>query len=135
MQVLIIDDEAPILETLKKNFALEGIEVQTCTSAKEAIALHQKHLFAVVITDIRMPEMSGVEVIEAVRKVSPTTIVYVMTGYASLMNLAECLGLGAADYFMKPFESLGLLNKTIKEALERHARWKKDLLQLRRTKI
>jgi len=127
MEILIVDDEEHILETLKSHLELDGIKVKTATSAEEAISLHWANLFPVILTDIRMSNMSGLDLIREVKVVHPTCIVFVMTGYASLMNMTECLEAGAADYYIKPFENLEMVIKSVKDAIARYERWMKDL--------
>lgn len=130
MSVLIVDDESEILKTLEGHFAIEGIEVTTTTSAKEALELQKKNLFPVVLSDIRMPGMDGVELTKKIKAIHATSIIFIMTGYASFGNLVQCLELGAVDYFKKPFEEIEFVISSVKQALERHARWRKDLKEI-----
>lgn len=134
MSVLIIDDEKEILETLKRHFDLEGIDVTVATNPKEALKLMSSNPFPVVLTDIRMPEMSGVEVIRKAKGINPTSIIYVMTAYASMVNMVECLELGAADYFIKPFQNMDFVIQTVKDALARHRRWQQDIVGVRKAR-
>lgn len=133
-QVLLVDDEAEILNLLKNRLLLDGISVETALSAEEAIEKNKDNLFPVVLTDIRMPGKSGVELIREIRKNQPTAIVYIMTGYASLSSMVECIGAGAVDYFMKPFDQVDEVAHTIKEAVQRHERWMSDLKGLKKGK-
>lgn len=133
-RVLIVDDEAGIVQSLQKLFELHGVATAVTTSAREAIQWHRASLFSVILTDIAMPEMSGVEVVRQAREISPTTSLYVMTGFGTMMNLSECLGLGAVDYFMKPFESADELIETVKARLARHDKWLADLSGAHRRK-
>lgn len=116
---------------LSMRFKLEGLKVAVAPDVDTAIALHEKHFFPVVLTDIRMPGKSGVDLIRAVKEIHPTCIVYVMTGYAKMENLVDCLELGAVDYLMKPFEDLDHLVHSIKQSLKRAERWRKDLIKMR----
>jgi len=134
MRVLIIDDEAGILSTLSRHLALQEIECVTCSSALDAIDKHDKELFPVIVSDIRMPEMTGIDVIKKVKAIHPSCIVFVMTGYSSMPYLLECLELGAADYFTKPFKDIDFIIKQISEGLHRYERWMKDLVATKRQK-
>ena len=134
MKLLIVDDEEEILKMLKRHLDLEGIEVHGFTSAQEALEDHRKHLYPVVLSDIRMPGMTGVELVREVKKIHPTCIVFIMTGYANLDSLVECLELGVLDYFHKPLEDLTFLTDSLKEAFQRQERWKRNLIGLHKTK-
>jgi len=127
MKILIIDDEEGIRQTLQGHFELDGLETVAMDNAVDALERHRKELFPVVLTDIQMPRMSGVEFIREVKRIHPTCQVYVMTGYASLSNMAECLGAGATDYFMKPFESIKQVVTEVRSGVTRYDRWMKDL--------
>lgn len=134
MSILIIDDETEILSTLSKHLALAELDHKTASSPIEGIKLHEEHLFSTVLTDIRMPEMNGVDVIKNIKSINPASICFIMTGYGSLNNLLECLQLGAVEYFFKPFENMEYVVNHLKEAETRHERWKKELIKLRKTK-
>ncbi|MCP5464140.1 MAG: response regulator [Deltaproteobacteria bacterium] len=135
MSVLIIDDEPEILQTVKNFLELNDIEVETCLSAKEALEKMRFKIYPVIVTDVRMPEMTGVEMVKEIKKTFPTAIIYIMTGFASMENLVECLELGAVDYFVKPFRDMDFIVNSIKEALDRSSRWKKDLVVAGRSKL
>lgn len=125
--ILIIDDEKPILQTLKKALALQGINCETTESAIQGLTLHKKNLFPVVLTDISMPEMTGIDFLREAKRIHPTCLIYIMTGYTSMSKLVDCLELGATDYFTKPFESLDVVTDNLKMGLARYERWKKEL--------
>lgn len=128
MRVLIVDDEEGICQTLTRKLRVEGILSEFSLSAVEALHRHRAEPYPVIITDIRMPQMSGVEFIRELKKTHPTSIVFVMTGYASMEKLIDCLEYGAADFFAKPFDDLDLVIKSIREALDRHQRWIRTLV-------
>ncbi|MDM7916389.1 MAG: response regulator [Candidatus Eisenbacteria bacterium] len=131
MSVLIVDDQSEILTLLTERLSLDGIACTTARSAPEALALHRDEHFAVILTDIKMPGMSGVQLLRKVKQIHPTTIVFVMTGFPTLTGLVECLEAGAADYFLKPFPSLDLVSASIENAIERHERWRVELAAFR----
>ena len=124
-KILIVDDEIYILETLKKLFELKDIDVDICENGKKALELHKKILYPVILTDIMMPEVDGVQFLRKVKAMHPTCIPFVMTGYASMANLIECLEMGAVDYFPKPFKDMAFVIKSVADAVERHERWTK----------
>ena len=127
MSVLLVDDNAEVLSMLKELLALEGMEAATATSAAEALRLHRERHFPVILTDIRMPGMTGVDLIRNVKRTHPTCIVFIMTAFASLAGLVECLEAGAVDYFIKPFVDTTAIVHALREALQRHERWTAQL--------
>lgn len=126
--LLVLDDEVEIVDTLERLCLLRGIKCVKSTNPKYAIELHRKMAFPVVLTDIKMPDIDGIGVTRAIKAAHPMTQVYIMTGYATLMNLADCLGAGAADFFFKPFENIDQIGDTVQEAFARHTRWVKHIL-------
>jgi DNA-binding NtrC family response regulator len=117
-RILVIDDEKPICEFCA--IALQRIPnvvVSTEHRAKAALKSCESGKFDLVLTDLNMPETSGVEVLKRVKESNPNTPVMVMTGYPSVDNSVECLRLGAADYVLKPLLIDDLLS-TVNRILE-----------------
>jgi DNA-binding NtrC family response regulator len=104
MRVLIVDDEPSLLLTLAANVELEGFEVDTASTGDEALEKFAAQPFDIVLTDIRMPGMNGVELFRRVRALDPNLPVVLMTGYAieGLMN--EAIQEGAFAVLPKPFD-------------------------------
>lgn len=134
MSVLIVDDEHEILNTLKRHCQIHDISCQTASSAQDALKLIKEQLFPVVLTDIRMPEMNGIVLMKEIKKINPTCIVFFMTGFSSMEYLLDCLEYGAADYFTKPIEDIEFVMNSLRAAIERSNRWKKDMLQVNKSK-
>lgn len=132
MKLLIVDDEKDILDVLQRNFQLVNIPCDVASSAENAISMHKNKLYNIVLTDIKMPGMNGTELVSELKRIQPATIVYMMTGFASLTSMVDCLGRGATDYFLKPFESLDELTLEIQLAQKRYQRWMKDLIHLKK---
>jgi len=103
MRVLVVDDEGSVLVTLSANLELEGFEVTSAASGAIALELLEEGVFDLVLTDIRMPGMSGVELFRRVRARSPAMPVVLMTAYAVEGLVEEALGEGAFAVLPKPF--------------------------------
>jgi two-component system NtrC family sensor kinase len=116
--ILIVDDEHDIRRLLREMLAFEGHEVTEAASGAEALELLRKAAFDLVVTDVRMPAMGGLELLHRVREASPSTEVIVATAYAELDTAIECLRAGAFDLLRKPF-NLQELFTCVSRALER----------------
>ena len=124
MKLLIVDDEEEILLMLRRNLELEGYETTVTTSPQEAVDLMKEGLFNLVLTDIKMPDMSGIELLREIKRINPLANVIMMTGYSSMSHVVECLGSGAVDYFVKPFTDLGIIIEALDQARNRISRWR-----------
>lgn len=130
MSVLIVDDEIQWLASLRRHAELMGLPVEVASSGEEALALHAKKLYPVILTDIMMPGMNGLDFLRQVKRLNPTCIIYVMTGYSTMSRLLDCLEAGVADYFYKPFPDTGEVLVELSRAVQRQERWKKDLMKV-----
>jgi diguanylate cyclase (GGDEF)-like protein len=102
-RVLVVDDDRLIREMTRDALVQEGFRVATAASGREALSrLGDEGPFDLVITDLSMREMDGLELLERVKRASPRTEVIVLTGYASLESALQAMRLGAADYLRKP---------------------------------
>jgi DNA-binding NtrC family response regulator len=101
-RILIIDDEDSIRDYLSMMLEREGYEVSACEDGKKALKLSSKEDFDVVITDIQLPGMSGIEILSSVRESDPTVPVIIITGHASQESAIEALNMGAFYYLLKP---------------------------------
>ena len=110
-RLLIVDDEAVIRDGLKRILEGESFVVETCSSGYSAIETMQKRDFDLIITDLKMPGMSGIEVLKSVRTLQPHIPVILITGYAAVDTAVEAMKNGAADYISKPFVPTLLLEK------------------------
>ena len=102
IKVLLVDDETSFVETLKRRLTLRRLEVLTAASAAEALALLAEQEPDVVVLDVRMPGMSGIEATREIRRTHPTVEVILLTGHASLEASMEGMTMGAFDYLLKP---------------------------------
>ena len=118
---MLIDDEPEILDCLSAALALKGFPSKQFCNPKAAIETYMSEEFDVVISDFKMPEMNGIEVLKAVRKHNQDAAVIILTGYADTNNAITAVNEGAYAFFHKPpdFKSLlATLSKIEKELLE-----------------
>ena len=127
-KILCVDDEAVILDSFRKILVLDGYSIDTVESGKEALLLIQSHHYDFVFTDLKMPEMSGVDVSKAVKHLRPDIDVIIITGYATVESAVEVMKFGAMDYVQKPFTEDELLEFTKKSLFKRQDRIQKQLL-------
>ena len=101
-KILVVDDERSILVLLKEALGQWGYQVTTTASAAEALGILKSELFDALITDIRMPDMSGLELLREVKKQDESIEVVMMTGYPTIASAVQALKEGAYDYLSKP---------------------------------
>jgi CheY-like chemotaxis protein len=126
-KILCVDDEAVILDSFRKILVLDGYCVDTIETGKEALGLIQNHSYDFLFTDLKMPEMDGVEVTKSAKHLRPDIDVVIITGYATVETAVECMKFGAMDYVQKPFTEDELLDFTKKAFIKREDRIKKML--------
>jgi two-component system response regulator AtoC len=115
--LLVVDDDPVTVNLLEEVLSKEGYGVTTALSGEEAIALGMENVFDMIITDVRMGEKDGIEVLRSFKKISPETTVVVITAFGSIENAIEAIREGAFDYVSKPFK-LEEIKFTIRMALE-----------------
>ena len=140
--VLVIDDEKNIREGLRDNFELEGYAVQTAADGREGLSLIARGGIDAVVTDLRMPKVSGEELLERVTREQPGLPVIVLTAHGSIDGAVAAMSRGAYNFLTKPVD-LNQLNLTVRRALEnrslaarhrqleeQHNRLQKEVLRL-----
>lgn len=126
-RILCVDDENVILDSFRKILVLDGYSVDTVNSGPEALSLIKSHHYDFLFTDLKMPEMDGVEVAKSVKSLRPDIDVIIITGYATVETAVECMKYGAMDYVQKPFTEDELLEFTSKSLIKRQDRIQKQL--------
>jgi len=116
-KILIIDDEAPIRASLREILEYEGYQVQEAESGKEGVRLATKFSYDVIFCDIKMPEMDGMEVLDALSAQLTQTCVVMISGHGTVETAVESLKKGAYDFIQKPLD-LNRILLTIRHALE-----------------
>lgn len=118
--VLVVDDEEPIRNALKRFLTGRGFEVHTAASGQEALAVLGAHNIALMLSDIRMPGMSGVDLVPQALEVAPHLAVVMLSAINDATTAALCMQRGAMDYLTKPLE-LDDLERAVQRALRRRA--------------
>ncbi|HXJ32710.1 MAG TPA: sigma-54 dependent transcriptional regulator [Candidatus Eisenbacteria bacterium] len=116
-RILIVDDEKAILVALRGLFTKEGYEVETASSGEEAVRKIEAGSFHVVVTDLSMEGISGMQVLERARAVDPDLAVVMITAHGSEKAAVQAMKLGAADYLPKPFDN-DELRVVVRRAME-----------------
>lgn len=129
-RILIIDDNEALLETLSDILQEKGYWVETATTGKEALAKAKEHFFNIALIDIKLPDMTGLQVLRTFRKKHPFTMNIIVTGYATIENAVDSVNLGANAYIMKPIDH-ERLDQMIKECLKRQ----QDALKITQEKL
>ncbi len=122
-KILVVDDEQAIINLLTQAFSRAGYIVKSAQNAETALELLQEEEIHVMFFDLNMPQMDGIELAKEVKKIKPMSLIYAVTGFASLFQLADCREAGFEDYFKKPM-NLKTLIETADDAFEKLERWK-----------
>jgi two-component system response regulator HydG len=116
VSVLVLDDDGPHAEAAAESLSRSGYDCTVATSGTEGVRLLEKTSFDVVLTDLVMRDLSGIEIVRKVKASTPETEVIVMTGYPSYETALEAMDEGAYDYLNKPID-LNILRAKIRKAL------------------
>jgi signal transduction histidine kinase/DNA-binding response OmpR family regulator len=124
--ILIADDEPDVLDLCQRILATEGYRVDTAQSGHEALERIRRQPFDLLLTDIKMPGMNGLETAQAVKEIDPGIICVIMTGYSTMDTAIEALKLGVDDFVLKPFAPEDL-SMSITKALEKDRLHKENI--------
>ena len=130
-RILVVDDEPSMRQMLAIVLKREGYEVALAENGKMAVAALERGPFDLLISDIKMPDMSGVEVLRAAKQIDPDILGMMITAFASTETAIEAMRLGACDYLSKPFD-IDLLKMKVREKVENRALKQENVL-LKRT--
>jgi DNA-binding NtrC family response regulator len=122
--LLVVDDETAVLSLIRRVGESQGFEVVTCTDGRQALQLAAARRPDLVMVDLRMPDVNGLEIVRAVRNADASSMIVLMTAFGSIDSAVEAVKLGAADYLTKPFNFQRLTDMfvTVREETERRAR-------------
>jgi two-component system response regulator PilR (NtrC family) len=119
VRILVVDDEPSMREMLRIVLRRDGYEVLIAENGRDAIEQLRKTNVDLLLSDIKMPDVTGVEVLRAAKEINRDIVAFMMTAYASTATAVEAMRLGAVDYFTKPF-SMDELRLKIRQHLETH---------------
>lgn len=123
-RVLVLDDEDMIRMLLRKILERKGFEVVEASSAEEVLEILKNDTFHICFFDLMLPGMNGLELCRLVKHKNPVAIIYAITGYTSVFELASCRDAGFEDYFTKPLK-IEHIYKAAEDAIEKLKRWTK----------
>jgi DNA-binding NtrC family response regulator len=132
--VLLVDDEVPFVETMTKRLSKRQLMVLPAYTGREALEKLEKNAVDVVILDVKMPGMDGIETLREIKKTHPLVEVIMLTGHATVETAVEGMRLGAFDYLMKPCEIEELLAK-VDEAKEKKSKHEQKIIDARMKEI
>jgi len=117
--ILVVDDELTVCRSCQKILNEDGYDVSIALSGYKGLESFRKKKFDLAIVDLKMPDINGMEVVEAIKTEQPGTEVIIMTGYSTVASAVTGMKLGAADYIPKPFTP-NEMTMVVKKALQQH---------------
>lgn len=117
--ILLVDDEPELSQALSRLLKRNGYQTVTANDGEQALAVLRSQEIPLILTDLMMPRMNGVELLRAAKIISPSTEVVIVTGHGTIETAVEAMKLGAYDFIEKPFSATTTLS-TIRKALEKH---------------
>ncbi|MDD2583229.1 MAG: sigma-54 dependent transcriptional regulator, partial [Desulfuromonadaceae bacterium] len=127
IRILVVDDELSMREFLSILLEREGYDVSVAASAAEALRMMESALFDLVLSDVNMPGLSGIELLRRIKALSPETAVLMLTAFSTSEQAVEAMKLGAYDYICKPFKNEEI-KQLVKNALEKQGLKRENVL-------
>lgn len=134
LKILVVDDSKSIVNALEMFFTEAGYEVDSTTDPLEALPMVEKNHYHVVVTDIVMPGMSGLDLLKKIKDYNGFIQVIVVTGHTTTTNLMDALRRGAYDIIFKPINDMKIFLKLFKEIEVRIDHWYELLAETKRTR-
>ncbi|HUT33319.1 MAG TPA: response regulator [Planctomycetota bacterium] len=113
-KVLVVDDEPIVNESCRRILGARGFDVATTESGRDGLCRAATQHFDLVVTDLKMPDLDGMELVRAIRKERPDTAIVIITGFGTVPSAVEAVRLGVADYIEKPFTPTQLADAVAK---------------------
>lgn len=132
-KILVIDDEVVVGESLRRTFQDDGYEIETVLSGQESLQKARREKFDLMIVDLKMPDISGLDVIKKIKEQQSDMMMVMITGYSTVDSATEALKTGAFDYIPKPFtpDEISSVVKNALETKERLAKEKQEIEALK----
>lgn len=130
VRMLVVDDEEEIRSMLARHYTLKDFEVVTAENGAEALKVLENQHVDIAISDIRMPEMDGVQLLRIIREQYPMVRVIMITGYVTLSNALACMRRGADTVVFKPLLDLDEIDQSVELSLAALQRWQEKLRSL-----
>jgi DNA-binding NtrC family response regulator len=121
-RILVVDDDQSLCEVLRISLKREGHDVVVHSDPVQGLSAFEKNEFDLVIQDVKMPKMDGLDLLKKIKTHSPETPVVVITAFSTWDRAVEAMRLGAYDYIRKPFDMSVDIKSTVKRALHAHDR-------------
>src|SRR5258707_12556052 len=128
-RILVIDDDDGVRDSMARMLRGAGFNVETATTGEEGVAAAKGNVFDVILSDMRMPGISGIDVLQKLRELRVDSAFIVMTGFGTVDTAVEAMKLGAVDFVQKPFFRDELLMRVRSAADRRQLARQVDLLQ------
>jgi two-component system response regulator GlrR len=129
-RILVVDDDEGLLRLLTMRLSAMGFDVTTCMTGEEALAVAKREVFDLALTDLRLPDLDGLSVLEELRLIHPDLPVLLLTAHGSIPNAVEAMQKGAFGYFTKPFD-----DKELKATLEKALAQQRMSREIQRLKL
>lgn len=130
VRILVVDDEKDITDLLVRHFRFIGYDIVGVNDAAAAIKMVEDENFNIVITDIMMPGMDGIELLKRIKQYNGAIQVIMITGYVTMFNILAAMRGGAETVFFKPIKDLEKMEETIRQCIARIQMWQKILKEL-----
>jgi len=136
LTILIVDDEIEIIKTLTRFLEIDDrFIIKSTINPIDALDIVKKEKIHILLTDIMMPEMDGIDLLSRVKSVDGLTQVIMMTAFSTVSKVVTCLGKGANDYILKPFDNLEDVQEIINLSASKIERWTSVLLKSKQREV
>src|SRR5471030_2589404 len=129
-KILIVYNEEDVLCTLKKHLEQEGYIVETTQSAANAFEKVKSDKYHIVLINVEMPEMDGLELLREIKKYDPMTQIIMMTEFSTMDKILSSLEYGANDYIYKPLKNAEYVVSVIDHSVQKLERWREAIVQI-----